>query len=106
MTASSSITSTMQDDFQLTITAILRHGASVHGQSECVTWLGDRGRHTSYAEIARNDVDKSKRVRRHHLHVSNRLQPGRLVGVMLHVGDENHRPELRGKPAEGSELLR
>jgi fatty-acyl-CoA synthase len=26
----------------------------VHGHSECVTWLGDRGRHTSYAEIARN----------------------------------------------------
>jgi fatty-acyl-CoA synthase len=48
------ITSTMQDDFQLTITAILRHGATVNGRSECVTWLGDRGRHTSYAEVARN----------------------------------------------------
>ncbi len=48
------IASTMQDDFPLTITAILRHGATVHGRSECVTWLGDRGRHTSYAEIARN----------------------------------------------------
>jgi fatty-acyl-CoA synthase len=44
----------MQDDFQLTITAILRHGATVHGRSECVTWLGDRGAHVSYAEIARN----------------------------------------------------
>src|SRR6202161_1268174 len=44
----------MQDDFQLTITTILRHGAAVNGHSECVTWLGDRGRHTSYAEIARN----------------------------------------------------
>ena len=54
MTASPSITSTMQDDFQLTITTILRHGAAVNGHSECVTWLGDRGRHTSYAEIARN----------------------------------------------------
>ena len=52
--ASSPITSTMQDDFQLTITAILRHGATVNGRSECVTWLGDRGRHTSYAEIAGN----------------------------------------------------
>jgi fatty-acyl-CoA synthase len=51
---SSPITSTMQDDFQLTITSILRHGATVHAGSECVTWLGDRGRHTSYAEIARN----------------------------------------------------
>jgi fatty-acyl-CoA synthase len=51
---SSSITSTMQDDFQLTTTAILRHGATVHGASECVTWLGDSGRHTSYAAIAKN----------------------------------------------------
>ncbi|MGH3247524.1 MAG: long-chain fatty acid--CoA ligase [Trebonia sp.] len=54
MTNHSSITSTMQDDFQLTITAILRHGATVHGHSECVTWLGDRSAHASYAEIARN----------------------------------------------------
>ena len=54
MTAHSPITSTMQDDFQLTITSILRHGATVHGRSECVTWLGDRGVHVSYAEIARN----------------------------------------------------
>jgi fatty-acyl-CoA synthase len=52
--ASSPIASTMQDDFQLTVTAILRHGATVNGHSECVTWQGDHGRHTSYAEIARN----------------------------------------------------
>jgi len=44
----------MQDDFQLTITAILRHGATVNGRSECVTWRGDHGTHVSYAEIARN----------------------------------------------------
>jgi fatty-acyl-CoA synthase len=52
--ASSPITSTMQDDFQLTVTTILRHGATVHGGSECVTWLGNSGRHTSFAEIASN----------------------------------------------------
>ncbi len=52
--ASSPIASTMQDDFPLTITAILRHGAAVHGHSECVTWLGDRGQHASYAEVAAN----------------------------------------------------
>src|SRR5215475_1717013 len=44
----------MQDDFQLTITAILRHGATVNGRSECVTWLGDHAVHASYAEIAEN----------------------------------------------------
>jgi fatty-acyl-CoA synthase len=48
------ITSTMQDDFPLTITSILRHGATVYGRSECVTWQGDTARHTTYAEVARN----------------------------------------------------
>ena len=48
------ITSTMQDDFPLTITTILQHGARVFGRSECVTWQGDGARHTSYREIEQN----------------------------------------------------
>ena len=48
------ITSTMQDDFPLTITTILNHGSRVYGQSECVTWQGDHARHTSYREIEDN----------------------------------------------------
>jgi fatty-acyl-CoA synthase len=49
------ITSTMQDDFPLTITSILQHGSRIYGGSECVTWQGDTApRHTSYAEVARN----------------------------------------------------
>jgi fatty-acyl-CoA synthase len=48
------ITSTMQDDFPLTITSILQHGSRIYGQSECVTWQGDSARHTTYAEIAGN----------------------------------------------------
>jgi len=43
--------STMQD-FPLTITAILRHGRTVHGASECVTWEGDGSRRATYAEVA------------------------------------------------------
>ena len=54
LTTHSPITSTMQDDFPLTITTILRHGSTVYGHSECVTWLGDRGAHASYAEIEAN----------------------------------------------------
>ncbi len=50
----SAIVSTMQDHYQLTINGILRHGSTVHGRSECVTWQGDRARRASYAEIARN----------------------------------------------------
>jgi fatty-acyl-CoA synthase len=44
----------MQDDYPLTITAILRHGSSVYGTSECVTWTGASARRATYAEVARN----------------------------------------------------
>jgi fatty-acyl-CoA synthase len=48
------ITSTMQDDFPLTVTAILEHGSSVYGASECVTWQGDSARRTSFAQVGEN----------------------------------------------------
>ena len=47
------IRSTMQD-CQLTIGAIMRHGARVYPGSECVTWTGSVTRRASYAEVARN----------------------------------------------------
>ena len=47
------IRSTMQD-YPLTISAIMRHGAQVYGASECVTWTGAQPRRTSYAQVAQN----------------------------------------------------
>ena len=47
------IRSTMQD-YQLTIGAIMRHGARVYPGSECVTWTGSGARRASYAEVAQN----------------------------------------------------
>jgi fatty-acyl-CoA synthase len=47
------IRSTMQD-YQLTIGAIMRHGARVYPGSQCVTWTGSGTRRADYAEIARN----------------------------------------------------
>src|SRR5690348_6730836 len=47
------IRSTMQD-YQLTIGAIMRHGARVYPGSECVTWTGSGTRRAGYAEVARN----------------------------------------------------
>src|SRR6478609_46860 len=44
----------MQDDFQLTVTAILQHGSRIYPDSECVTWAGDHARRATYAEVARN----------------------------------------------------
>ncbi|HVV10469.1 long-chain fatty acid--CoA ligase [Amycolatopsis sp.] len=45
------MTSTMQDDFPLTVSAILEHGSRVFGESECVTWQGGGAEHVTYAEI-------------------------------------------------------
>ena len=47
------IRSTMQD-YQLTISAVMRHGARVYPGSECVTWTGAGTRRASYAEVAQN----------------------------------------------------
>ena len=44
------IRSTMQD-YPLTIGAIMRHGVSVYGASECVTWTGAGTRRATYAEV-------------------------------------------------------
>ncbi len=43
--------STMQD-FPLTVGMIFRHGRTVHGESEVVTFEGEASRHTSFAEVA------------------------------------------------------
>jgi fatty-acyl-CoA synthase len=47
--------STMQD-FPLTVTAILRHGATVHAESEVVTCEGDGVRRARFGEVARRAV--------------------------------------------------
>ncbi|MFI8817112.1 MULTISPECIES: fatty acid--CoA ligase [unclassified Streptomyces] len=43
--------STMQRH-PLTVTTLLRHGATVHGRSEAVTWTGGAARRATYAEVA------------------------------------------------------
>ncbi|KAA2255232.1 long-chain fatty acid--CoA ligase [Solihabitans fulvus] len=44
--------STMQDQ-PLTITQILRHGSTVHGEAQVATWTGTEARRRSYAEVGR-----------------------------------------------------
>jgi fatty-acyl-CoA synthase len=48
------ITSTMQDDFQLTVTAMLRHATQVFGRTEVVTWQGDGARRATLSDVAGN----------------------------------------------------
>jgi fatty-acyl-CoA synthase len=44
--------STMQDG-PLSIAQLVRYGTGVHGDSEIVTWTGESGRHSTYAELGR-----------------------------------------------------
>ncbi|MFZ0118003.1 MAG: long-chain fatty acid--CoA ligase [Pseudonocardiaceae bacterium] len=44
--------STMMD-VPLTVGMIMRHGATVHGDSEVVTWTGDDARRANYAQVVR-----------------------------------------------------
>jgi fatty-acyl-CoA synthase len=48
------IASTMQDDFQLTVNAILQHGSRVYGDAEVVTWQGDGSRRATFAQVGEN----------------------------------------------------
>jgi fatty-acyl-CoA synthase len=90
------IRSTMQD-YQLTIGAIMRHGARVYPGSECVTWTGSGTRRASYAEIAQN--------------------AGRLAGALARLGigpndpvgtfmwnNQEHLEAYFGVPAMGAVL--
>jgi fatty-acyl-CoA synthase len=40
-------------DVPLTVGMIMRHGATVHGDSEVVTWTGDGARRANYAQVVR-----------------------------------------------------
>src|ERR687893_1364344 len=40
-------------DVPLTVGMIMRHGSTVHGDSEVVTWTGDGARRASYTEVGR-----------------------------------------------------
>jgi acyl-CoA synthetase (AMP-forming)/AMP-acid ligase II len=46
------VDSTMMD-VPLTVSMIMRHGTTVHGDSEVITWTGDGARRASYAEVGR-----------------------------------------------------
>jgi len=71
------ITSTMQDDFQLTITSILEHGVRVYGTSECVTSNGDgTSRRATYAEVGANARRLAAALQ------GLGVQPGERVGTL------------------------
>ncbi|MEO6701307.1 MAG: long-chain fatty acid--CoA ligase [Jatrophihabitantaceae bacterium] len=87
----------MQDDFQLTITSILRHGATVYGRSECVTWQGGSARHTSYATIAGNAERLAAALTR------LGLRPGERLGTFC-WNNQEHLEAYYAVPCMGSVL--
>ena len=56
------VDSTMMD-VPLTVGMILRHGVTVHGDSEVVTWTGDGARSATYAQIGRRAAQLASALR-------------------------------------------
>jgi fatty-acyl-CoA synthase len=84
-------------DYQLTIGAIMRHGAFVYGRSECVTWTGAGVRRSTYAQVARNAARLAGALAR------LGIQPGDAVGTFCWNNTE-HLEAYLGVPAMGAVL--
>ncbi|OZC33152.1 long-chain fatty acid--CoA ligase [Gordonia polyisoprenivorans] len=54
--------STMQD-VPLSIAQILRHGSTVHGTAEVITWMGTESRRRTYAEVGRRSAALANALR-------------------------------------------
>ena len=50
-------------DIPLTVGMIMRHGTTVHGDGEVVTWTGDGARRASYAEVGRRTAQLAGALR-------------------------------------------
>jgi fatty-acyl-CoA synthase len=50
-------------DVPLTVGMIMRHGTTVHGDSEVVTWTGDGARRASYAQLGRRAAQLATALR-------------------------------------------
>jgi fatty-acyl-CoA synthase len=90
------ISSTMQD-FPLTITAVLRHGAQVYGGAECVTWTETGPRRATYATIAANAARLANGLAR------LGVEPGDRVGTFMWNSQE-HMEAYLAVPSMGAVL--
>src|SRR5580698_1475433 len=90
------IRSTMQD-FPLTISSIMRHGAAVYGGSECVTWTGAGARRASYRQVAANAGRLAGALAR------LGIEPGDPVGTFC-WNTQEHLEAYFGVPAMGAVL--
>src|ERR1700689_2630130 len=90
------IRSTMQD-FPLTISSIMRHGAAVYGGSECVTWTGAGARRASYRHVAANAGRLAGALAR------LGIKPGDPVGTFC-WNTQEHLEAYFGVPAMGAVL--
>jgi fatty-acyl-CoA synthase len=90
------IRSTMQD-CQLTIGAIMRHGAFAYGRSECLTWTGAGARRATFAQVAGNAGRLASALAR------LGIQPGDAVGTFCWNNTE-HLEAYLGVPGMGAVL--
>jgi fatty-acyl-CoA synthase len=90
------ISSTMQD-FPLTIGAIMRHGASVYGGSEVLTWTGDGARRVTFRQLAANAARLASALSK--LGIS----PGDAVGTLC-WNNQEHMEAYFAVPGMGAVL--
>ncbi|MDX6199721.1 MAG: hypothetical protein QOJ79_2872 [Actinomycetota bacterium] len=90
------VVSTMQEH-QLTITDILRHGATVYAESVVTTWEGDTTRSATYAEVAANAARLAGALKR------LGIEQGDRVGTFM-WNNQEHLEAYLAVPAMGAVL--
>ncbi len=89
--------STMQDDYQLTITPLFRHGRQVHADSKVITFTGDGYVESTFAQVA----DRADRLAA--VLTSLGVRPGDRVGTFL-WNNQTHLEAYLAIPCMGAVL--
>lgn len=91
------VRSTMNDDFPLTVPAILRHAVALHGDVELTTYESGEAQRCSYATLA----DRAEKLTGALL--TSRITKGHRVGTLM-WNTQSHLEAYLGIPAAGAVL--
>ncbi len=91
------VTSTMMDDFPLTVQSMFWHGAKVHAAREVVTWHGDSATRRSFAETAERAVRLTNAL------ADLGVEPGDVVASFM-WNNQAHAEAYLGVPCMGAIL--
>ncbi|HKJ57575.1 MAG TPA: long-chain fatty acid--CoA ligase [Nitriliruptoraceae bacterium] len=92
-----SVTSTMMDDYPLTVQQMFRHGAKVHADRSVVTWRGDHADTTSFADTAKRTIQLTNAL------AELGIGHGDVVGSFM-WNNQQHAEAYLGVPCMGAIL--